>query len=351
VSRLVLAAFSAAWLAVAQPLPERGRAAAMLESPALSERSWGAYLAGVARLRSLENTLIARLRAAVQSEYPQEDGSEYAYIQSMLDALIRMNSTVPLDIITALAAHWPSEAIVLLSFNPRRNEETLFFVRNQELTRAERAAVNNLLLAEHSKKLWPVLLQELDIRCSIDVVDDGPTPRGTPGGSGLDRIAGQPRYRHFPPGFPASAIYDLELSPVPGAVLLIEGPLTVWFKRVPIESAPARGVGYRRRHFGGRDEILEYLDVETGHHTDKSIFDRHETIQWKGAADFTRRTNSYLEEQGVAIRKFARDAHIATPDTLRSITIQVKPMIYDLRSQNTEQLPLVPPKAISLAPQ
>jgi hypothetical protein len=138
--------------------------------------------------------LIARLRAARGMSSAPRDSEQWAYVESLLDALIRLQSPVPTEVLLPFRRSFRAEVLTLLIRN-HRDEQALLAMREEPMTDPDWAVVNDLLFREGSPEFFQKTLEEIHVTHFFRVNNHEALYGGTPMGCAVLR-------RKMPRGFP-----------------------------------------------------------------------------------------------------------------------------------------------------
>jgi hypothetical protein len=347
---LALAGMAAgsAWGQNAMDADSIARAKALLHSASWSDKAWGAYFSTGLRSGELSDALIEELRLAK----PIPDGGsplEFAYEQSLLDALIQSGKVVPAGLALPFGRWWRAEVLILLS-RDSRNEEPLLALRKTGLTAEEWLAVSNLLFRMRSNQFFASILQEKTLTHTFGIQDQDTGGFGTGAGPGPgggecgDDIVG------FPKGFPPIGKYQITLTPQAGDVVLAEGPKNVYYRRIV---APKDGrTTWRVCEVAPDPEarLTEYfgaiglLDVNSV----RILFQPADAIRWQNAEQVESDVKARLQAQVAAIREFVRTAGERGWSGASGVSLRIMPVVYDNRRNAHEALPAVAPVEFTL---
>jgi hypothetical protein len=344
--------------ALSQPVSletETIRANALLDSSKPADRAWGAYLAGNLRLEACQGKIVDLLRGATLLNMAVVDGENYAYVQSLLDALIQLDVKLDKDDVLPFSTTWPAETIILLARQAKANEQALLALRNQRLTYYEWMAIDNLLLGVRSPQFFVETFKKLPAWYHFTVVDRELKNGGTLGGMDGE-LLDSTRDRRFPPGFPPAAVYDFTLLhaiPVRDAVFLADGPQVSYYRRLPIDRAyqwTREDHGARRLGSGYGGYEKEYLARLSRYEPDRieHIFHPSATLYWTGAESFSVQVKSLMDGQSIELQKLVGDAQTNLRAQFPEFQIQVKANFYDLRDDKTTPLPAAPVRDLTL---
>jgi hypothetical protein len=345
--------------APAAPAPnvDSARAKALLESPRLADKAWGAYLATQLHDPVLQDALIAQLHWAESLREAPANGEGFACIQSLLDALIQLGAVVPVQAILPYATRWRAEALILLaSRTTDADEADLLAMREKDLNEAEWLVVNNLLLRRRSAAFFAKTLQEIHVTHTFVVSDTGVAPgegRGGSFGRGGPNVG-------FPKGFPPIAIYQLEIAqwgtPPPGAddVLVIKGPMNqgdVFYRRtvVPADgTAPNLGRNFRDtdRQIYRRAYMAELGGLSMGEAG--KLFCPTTNVRWRSPEDFAHEADLALGSRADRVHEFVLAAEREGLGNVGGMRLEIDPVIKDYRSSPESPLPPLGPKEIKL---
>ncbi len=256
---------------------EVARARSLLNESRLESKAWGAFVAGHLRNPSLTDILIRELRNAAEIRDSPRESEAYAFVQSLLDALIVLNARVPADDVEPLLKSRTPECLILLARSDP-DEAALLKVRELSLGAPEWLLVNNLLLRGRSGPFLAKLVQEVNPRLEFYVYDSN---QGF--GSSLPKdsyYGSQDSMYRFPARSPPIGIYRLlsdpgglsVASPGTGDMLADAGLYEVFYRRILVPSGGSVQMpGGLSSFFGDR---YRYLAAAAGTPLDetRSIF-------------------------------------------------------------------------------
>jgi len=325
---------------------ETVRTKQLFQSVRWVDKAWGAYLAGHLHSQVFREPLIEALRLAEPLHNVPMDGEEYAYVQSLFEALIELGGIVPFEVLKPFENRWRPEVLILMA-RDSGNEDTLFAMRDEQLSDGEWLTVNNLLFKIGSGRFFAKTLAEVDITHDF-VVKDVDTPGY---GRGGDRAWSSPM-RHFPKGFPPIALYRLVAWPAEGDLLLVHGPHNVYYRRiiVPVDGSvswdPTGWDDKMIQEFGFcyRQEFrLEYLAQLGPMSVDdvRRLFETGTTIHWLNAQEFMLEVETQLSAQETAIRSFVANARQHGMGDVSGMPLKIVSRFLDLRQNAHDALPAV----------
>jgi hypothetical protein len=325
------------------------RALTLLQSEGLVERVWGAYLCGSLLVEDCRAPLIAELgRAALFVDGPTV-GAAFFYIQSLFDAMIRLDTVVPADLLLQFHPRWRDEVITLLT-RSNAPEETLLSLESQQLTAAEWYAVSDQLLARRSRAFFVRTLTATRIEHFFEVFDDD-GPRGYPGGHG-DGILPAKQVRKVPVGFPPIGVYELRRDRATLGTLVSHGPCgTVHHRRIEIREAgtmvephwhpPAMRTSECRNAY-----LAAFVELPPAYA--QAVFRANTKIRWTTPAEFLRQAQAALDANTKALRQIMRNAGIAPLVDLQTFRVTITPRFLDSRVNKHIRLPQIAPRQVGL---
>ena len=141
----------------------------------LREKSWNAWRAGESRDPRQLEWLVRELRESAQLASAVRDSEAYAYVESLVDAIIQIPGRVEIEALLPFQKSWLPEILVILSRNPSdvANEPALLDLRTQSLPEAEWSAVNDLLYAIGSPAFFHKTLNEIRLSHESYVAEGG----------------------------------------------------------------------------------------------------------------------------------------------------------------------------------
>jgi len=338
------------WLAAGcgqAQLSPSAEARRLLQSPNLRDRAWGAWYAGVSHDPSLRPALLDQLRRAQALRESARDSAEYAYIQSLFDALIQIPGSAPVDALMPFEKSWRAEIIILLARGSTQESETaLLAIRGHEVPDAEWKAVNDLLFQMGSRPFFQAAFAEIQLTHRFIVADQDVGLCGGMSGCGVSK-------RHFPAGYPPIALYQFNQDMTkPGDVLLSESQVPVYFRRsvVPTDgeaewmecqSSPTFTTVRQMTlaQFLGAIEDLSLAESE-------GLFMPITRVRWHGAFETASEMEMQLDEQSAAFRKLVADAQKRNLLEASGMVIGIATTIDDVRRDRSERIPAVAPREI-----
>jgi len=348
---LLLAGFGMTW---AQAPQSGEQARALLQSNLLRERAWGAWYAGASRNPALGALLIERLREAQSFRNSPRDGAEYAYVQSLFDALIQLGVAVPTSVMMPFEDSRRSEILILMNAGPasdsdlyRRHiepnrENVLLEMRKHPMREDEWAALNDLLFAIDAKTATQKALEDMRFTHEFCVTDQQ-TIRADDGsvGAGVGT-------RHFPKGFPPIALYQIRTYPIhPGDTLFIDSPIATYFARIVVPAdGEAKWLEYEF-HAGStssRQRTIERLLAIFDNQRQRSeIFHPWTAVEWEGREATAVKIATLLDNQAASIRALVQEIERRGLIPASEMTIPIKMSVRDCRSKVSEPLPPTAP--------
>jgi hypothetical protein len=322
---------------------------AAVHSEELLDRSWNAWYAGSSHDPSQRDLLVEQLRLAQPLRDAQSDSEAYTYVQALFDALIQISGPVPVDAIVPFEKSWMPEILILLARAPAAPgvEEALLAMREQEIDETAWTAVNDLLFAEQSKTFLQKTIEEL--RPSHEFV----LAEGFVGRCG-GAFACATSNRHFPPGFPPVALYQLDGYQRPEAIPLIDQPIPIYYRRRVVSSNGDTGWTDCSRSIlseQGRQSLLaRFVGALNGLSAEQSqeLFRPATDIQWSGAAQASVEIANALDNQSRAIQALIEKAQERGLVDASGKVIKIAVILADLRADKSEFLPVVEPHEVTI---
>lgn len=255
------------------PVPPERTPTDLLRSDVLVDVAWGGFLAGEQQSEDAIPLLIDRLR-----EFREAQGrTESNLRRHLLDALIRLEATVPPALVAALLEGRESTlALILAAREPGRHAAALMRAYDRwsadETSLGVRAlAAGNLLCSERARGFAGRLLPTGTLLLTIDVFKAGTGYGGATGGFGAGGGFGDGHVM-LPADYPPYPVYALDTrgSDAGHHVRFAPGPRPVFYSREEKPGLPrddgSRLVGFGSS-FGGysrRECESEWLSVLTG---------------------------------------------------------------------------------------
>jgi hypothetical protein len=342
---LPVVACLAACVAMAQTPPDEtaevASARQLLSSSDWAAKALGAFQAGRLHDGSLLGSLGDELRKARDLSYAGKESEQYAYVQSLFDALIVGGVSAPSDVV------WPScrdrvpECLILLA-RCGADETNLLSLRGVDLHDPEWLAVNNLLLGMHSGQFLANMIAGAEAAHDFVVSDPGP---GTGSGGSYPIGWGLPPdvVRRFPQRFPPIGVYEL-LTRMPGAgdVLLTAGRHPVYYRRTVVPAGgsvqwPGHIDGYPDRH----SYCIDFLADASG--MDPSAvwgsFAGSTFVIWTDQNALQVKMEEALSVQEAGIRKLVESAKQAGFHNIAPMHVRIVTRILDHRTKSHDPLP------------
>jgi hypothetical protein len=299
---------------------------------------------------SLRDLLIDELRRAQPLRHASVNTAEYAYVQSLFDALIQIGAKVRSEVILPFERNWRPEVLILLAHqggDGAGNESDLLSMIDEKPDWFEWFAISDLLAQMHSQRFFRKTLEQIEITHQL-VAKDTPDKFVRTGESPL---AGLATIRTNPKGFPPIGFYDMEVTLYHSGTTAIEGPRPVYYRR---REVPGGGtVSWSQTNFRNPENVRPayspvYLPHRGSNKDVEGLFLRETSIQWKGASEFSKDAEAALSEQADSIRAFIEEAHRSGLGDVSGIALQIIPVIDDHRRTARDPLPAVNPLEIVL---
>ena len=322
----------------------------LLESSSLSDRAWGVRLVEGLRLSGFEDVLRAELRASQGYRDARRDGPEYAYIQTLLGALIDLRIEVAPEIILPYRSRWGTEVVILLS-RGKGNEAALLDMRGEDTPDPQWRAATNLLAWRRWPGLFEEMLEGVPVVHEFTVVDQG-EHYGIPGGYGVPAWSSPPR-RSFPTGFPSIWLYSLYTTTSNCVYLVADGPRRVCYERtlVPADGSAewrdSTWIPDRTERIDRKLEYLAFLAQRTLKWMQQTFRPRT-TIEWRNNPELIREVEKRLDEQVYDLRQFIIAAKLRGELGSSQVHLEVKPTLEDLRDKPSGLLAPPKPREIRL---
>ncbi len=349
---LFLAGLSVVWAQAPKPADQ---ARALLKSNSLRERAWGAWYAGASHDPALGALLIERLQEAQSYRNGPRDGAEYAYVQSLFDALIQLGSGVPTSAMLPFEDSHRSEILILMNagsgadspdfyrrhIDPNR-ESALLELRKHPMREDDWAALNDLLFAIDARTATQKMLEEMRFTHEFCVTDQH-TIRADDGSGGIGVGT-----RRFPKGFPPIALYQIRTHPVhPGDTVFIDSPIATYFARVVVPTdGDAKWFDYefhgastsaRQRTI---ERFLSIFDTQRGR---SDIFHPWTAVDWEGREATAVKIANLLDAQAASIRELVQETERRGVMPASGLTIPIQVIVRDCRRNIQEPLPSTAP--------
>jgi hypothetical protein len=332
----------------AQPIheTEAARARRLLASPEWLDKAWGAYFAGRLHSDELKEPLIEAFREASALRDAAGYSQEHGYVAALFDAAIESGITVPAALLEPFEEKWPAAAIILLARDPG-SEESLLRLREEKLADVEWLAVNNVLLARQSQRLFSKTLSEVEISHMFDLTDPGDNS-GVGGGAG-GGICGD-GVLAMPKGFPPIGVYSLVDYALAGDVFLAKGPQDAYYRRSVAPTDKQVGIGVCRGVVDRQKTRVGYLAMlaHVPQQQAENLFEAQTSIQVENEAYLRQRWDSALNIQEAAIRQFVRTAQDRGLGSVSGMTLKIAPKVQDRRKAASGPVPPLTPREFVL---
>jgi hypothetical protein len=331
---------------------EIARARRLLQATLWTDKAWGAHLAISAHDDGLRDLLIDELRRAQPLRQAPVNTAEYAYVESLFDALIRIGARADSDVILPFERNWRPEVLILLARqggDSAGNENALFSMMDEKPDWFEWVAIGDLLAQMHSQRFFRKTLEQIEIGHYL-VAQDTPDEFLR---TGMSSLAGLSTTRTNPKGFPPIGFYELEGLPFSHReeTILAAGPRPVYYRRTEIPGGAT--VPWSLLKFRNPEDVRgAYSPVNLPHKGSNEdverVFWRETKIQWKDAGEFSMDAEAALTGQANAIRSFIEDAHRRGLGDVSGMAIKITPVVEDHRRIARDPLPAVNPHEIIL---
>lgn len=310
----------------------------------LIERSWAAYSALADGRADCRSDLVAALRAAIPYRDAPEDSEEYAYTQSLFDALIQLHASVPADVLLPFWKQRRAEVLLLLARNPG-NEKALLAMMDDPINTAEWLAVCNLLFEQRSMAFFRKTLAQLKITHTF-VVKDWKGQYGLCGGA----IGSAIIERRFPRHYPPIALYQLDFaegnhSAPDDESLAFKGPQNVFVRRTVVATDSEESwidLNFFHELEPYRTEYLALAFTDLSVERAGKILFGWSDIEWQGPDDFNARVEAGLASQAADIQQLLASIQARGLDA-HGLSLAIKPVIDDFRHKDRSPLPPVNP--------
>jgi hypothetical protein len=330
------------------------QARALLQSPVLRNRAWGAWYAGASHDPALAATLIKKLEDAQTLRNSPRDGEEYAYVQSLFDALIQLAAPVPTAVMMPFEDSWRTEILILMNLGPpngdafvnRHNADfagtnALIAMREHQMPEEQFAAVNDLLFALDAKTASRKVLAEIRVTHEFCVTDQH-TFRADDGSGGIGEST-----RHFPKGFPPVALYQIRTFPKSGDLLFAARPMATYYARIVV---PTDGeVKWFEYQFHGAstsarqrtlEKLMSFFESRSKLRADE-IYHPWTAVDWQGTEATAAEVNRLLDDQADEIRAVVQDMARRRFIEATGMRIPIAVTVRDCRRNNAEPMPKI----------
>jgi hypothetical protein len=307
--------------------------------------AWGAYLAAQNQLRSAVPLLEERL-ASVSTD----DSLPTAL--AILDALIRLDATLPAQTLRSSFDRCPIQALILLAnASSGRDEMLLSLLESTSGFRWQAAA--NFLLMTKPPGFARRLLAGLHLRLAIYVTDQ----HNVGFGSGLGRGVGKGgNVEYVAPGFPPLADYQFATA-VSEATILSSGPRAVYYiRRILNPPGTYRPHAHKTADGSWEDDSdsTTWLNLDRVQYIDRLATDRsdegplHEetsrTLLWTNAEDLRRQVAEQRRQveavYGQVVSLLVTRGYL-TGEEARTVLPDIQITLSDKRNNKSESLPRI----------
>jgi hypothetical protein len=319
----------------------KNEVARLLRSTSKKDQAWAAYLSGTHRLEKNVPVLVEMMNKSVQGG-ETDDETQYV-MRAALDALIQLGADVQASELQTLYARFPDEVVILLSNSTENVHATLLALLAETPTNRIRwLALGNLLAQSRAPGFAAFLLREMKISVAIAVFSP---ERELGGGWGGGDGGGGRGFCAPPEGFPVVASYTLTDYAARGAVVVADGPHTIFYTRHfnlcsgEDDSLSLRGSPDRYR--------LEFLLAMLGITPDESKFDVNPYFEiiWQDARQYAREVRRIRREVRQSYRDLLRqlqESKLLLPTEAEALTPNISYEISDQRNGSPPPLPEVP---------
>jgi hypothetical protein len=186
------------------------RALDFLRSSTWASKAWGAYLAMSARDPNVTALLADEFRRARPLSKSKLDSPEYAFVQSLFNAVIELQVPIPVDVLRPFADQWCTEVLILLASQDGQHEDAedlLLQISSRDLPLEQWYLANDLLYLMRSQRFFRRTLERLEIKNVFTLMNE---PLRV--GRGGKPRAGVTNTRRFPREFPPLMVYEMLLD-------------------------------------------------------------------------------------------------------------------------------------------
>lgn len=317
---------------------EIARARELMGSSLVNERAWGVYLGGRLHSEELNKLLVEEFRPAADYRDSAVDSERYAFVSVLFDAAIESRLRLPGELLEPFFKQWPGPVLMLLSWSDN-NEELLMKLRWRADSDEAWFAINNLLYKQKSQEWYASILHEIHLSNEIVVSE-----LGTAAGDSKALVGGGmgDGFRKMPAGFPPVPLFSLQNHGVPGALLLAEGPTTIYLERSVFASNRQFMTGSTRTFGNKSDMLVGYLALMASERIEevRKVLHRESHLRYTNNAYFERDIARLRAEQEGKIRLLIRAAArqgMTAPD----VELRIVPKVFDRRTRQSPPLPAV----------
>ena len=350
----------------AQQLPERDPAPASLLRANAQQRAdwasewlrsndplrvaWGAWLARQDRQTALVPLLLERVREyqpTGESWSQTVERDRHDTLLVVLDALIGLDATVPVDEARKLYPEFAAQAIILLVRSPEAAQPALLDIFQDAKTNGTWLAAGNVLLKTNTPGFAALVLGRFTQHLTVSVFDPG---RGGGFGSGGSECGSWSRTPKT--DWPSVGLYHLTQFPerMPGltATLLAGGETTVYYWRVETGNYDNLPDSPSAHNDGNRDQYrAQYLAKLMRTAFPRISLDPYPqiTIEWKDAAGYREQLLAAVAEQRTEFRRalasLQESGQVLAPAETATLKPRLEIVIRDERADQSSPLPVV----------
>lgn len=329
----------------------------LLTAPGWESKAWGAFRAGRLRTPALQALLVSELGAMRPFVHAAEGSPEFAYVRSILDALITSGASAPSEAVLPFISVLPAESLILLS-RSGAGERTLLGLLATDFDTPEWLVVGKLLLKLRSGQFLAEMLKGAESSHDFDI--SSVAARFGRGGSfAIGPGCCPPEViRQFPPRFPPIGIYELvttsldaERSPGTGDVLVLPAPYPVYYRRIVVPAGGSvRSPGLRRPVTSRRLNCMGFLaeSAKLDLAEVRRSFAAVTYVQWTNAEAAKSLVDQALNEQEQRIRQLVKLAKESGFRSVPPLQLRIEVRTVDHRAQTHDPIPTFNSRQINI---
>jgi len=327
-----------------------GWAIAWLRSEDPLRVAWGAWIARQDHQTALIPLLIEKVeeyQPTGQSPSQTTERDRHDALLVVLDALIGLGATVPVNEARKLYPDFAAQSLILLVRSQADAQSALLDIFRNTRANWNWLAAGNVLLKTRPPGFAALLLTGFTQHLTVSVVDAGFGGGSGGGGGECGFSLRAPKAR-----WPSVGLYLLTQFPerMPGltATFLVGGDTTVYYWRVETGNYDNPPDDPGSCNDGDRDRYrAQYLNRLMESSFPRMSIDPypHRTIVWKDEADYRQRLLSSVEEQRTGFRRVVaslqQSGQALTPAESAPLKPRLEIVVRDERADRTTPLPAV----------
>jgi hypothetical protein len=324
-----------------------------LHSEDPSRVAWGAWLARQDYQKALAPLLIEKIAQYQPAEtdagcLPQPERDRHDALLAVLDAVIELDATVPVDDARKLYPEFAAQSLILLVRSRENTDSALLDIARNAKANWNWLAAGNVLVKKPTQGFAALLLSRFTQHVAVSVI----SPRYLTGGS-AGGISSECGYSARPPkpGWPAVGMYwltsDPERIPSLTATFLVGGNTPVYYWRKVSGNYGNRPDLAGACHEGNRDQYrAEYLNKLQFPFQAMTLDSHpHIIIEWKGRASYRQELIAAVKERREAFRRVVASlqgsGNVLTQAEAEALKPRLEIVIRDERDDRSVALPSI----------